>query len=137
MNHIEHARRLRPIIEQAVQSLEDDVAMKAVELYPEWTADTDYPNLHKVQRNGKLYRSIQAHRSQSGWEPENTAALWEQIDETHSGTVDDPIPYSGNMTLQNGVYYIQDGVVYKCNRDTVNPVHNTLAELVGLFVEVA
>lgn len=28
-------------------------------------------------------------------------------------------------------------VVYLCTRDTVNPVYNDLADLVGLYVEVA
>jgi hypothetical protein len=39
------------------------------------------------------------------------------------------------MALKNGKYYIQDGVIYLCNRDTGNPVYNALAELVGLYVE--
>jgi hypothetical protein len=39
------------------------------------------------------------------------------------------------MALENGKHYIQGGVIYLCNRDTVNPVYNPLAELVGLYVE--
>lgn len=53
------------------------------------------------------------------------------------GTLDDPIPYSGNMALESGKYYIQDGVAYRCTRDTVNPVYNALADLIGLYVEKA
>lgn len=41
------------------------------------------------------------------------------------------------MALENGKYYTQNGVVYLCNRDTVNPVYNALADLVGVYVEVA
>ena len=41
------------------------------------------------------------------------------------------------MALENGKYYIQDGVTYLCNRDTGNPVYNALSELVGLYVEIA
>ena len=78
---------------------------------------------------------MQAHTSQTGWEPENAASLWEEICESHVGTKDDPIPYSGNMALESGKYYIQDGFVYRCTRDTVNPVYNALADLVGLYVE--
>lgn len=48
---------------------------------------------------------------------------------------DDPIPYCGNMALESGKYYSQDGKVYKCTRDTGNPVYNALSELVGLYVE--
>ena len=64
------------------------------------------------------------------------AALYIVIDVAHSGTQDDPIPYNGNMALQSGKYYTQNNILYLCNRDTVNPVYNALAELVGLYVEV-
>ena len=52
-------------------------------------------------------------------------------------TQDDPIPYEGNMALENGKYYSRDGVVYRCTRDTGNPVFQALSDLVGLYVEVA
>ena len=128
--------RLRAIIETAVQSLSDSEALEAVTLHPAWAIGKDYPAGHKVQRNGRLWRCIQAHTSQTGWEPENAASLWEGIDETHDGTLYDPVPYEGNMALVAGLYYVQDGMVYLCNRDTVNPVHNALSELVGLYVEM-
>jgi hypothetical protein len=41
------------------------------------------------------------------------------------------------MALENGKHYEQDGVVYICTRDTVNPVYSALKDLVGLYVEVA
>ena len=128
---------LRSIIETAVQSLSDSEALEAVTLHPAWAIGKDYPAGHKVQRNGRLWRCIQAHTSQEGWEPENVASLWEGIDETHDGTLADPIPYEGNMALVAGTYYTQGGVVYLCTRDTVNPVHNALVDLVGVYVEVA
>ena len=64
------------------------------------------------------------------------AALYTVIDVAHSGTQDDPIPYNGNMALQSGKYYIENNILYLCNRDTATPVYNALAELVGLYVEV-
>ena len=65
-----------------------------------------------------------------------TESLYTRIDEQHDGTKYDPIPYNGNMALQSGKYYTQNNILYLCNRDTVNPVYNALAELVGLYVEV-
>ena len=97
--------------------------------------NTAYAVGYKVQRNGKLWRTRQAHTSQVTWEPENAASLWETINETHDGTIDDAIPYDGNMVLEKGKHYTQNNIIYLCNRDTVNPVHHTLAELVGLYVE--
>ena len=66
-----------------------------------------------------------------------TESMYTRIDEKHDGTKYDPIPYDGNMALVNGLYYTQGGVLYLCNRDTVNPVYHALSELVGLYVEVA
>ena len=127
------------LIRQSVNTLEvdDNTALRMMDFYPEWAENAAYSVGYKVQYGGKLWRVVQAHTSQVGWEPENTASLWEQINETHSGTMDDPIPYEGNMALTNGLYYVQDYVVYLCTRDTGNPVYNALTELVGLYVELA
>ena len=125
------------LIKQQINSLtvDDNAALRMREFYPDWAAGQDYPVGFKVQRGGALYKVLQAHTSQDGWEPENAPALWTEICESHAGTLDDPIPYSGNMALEAGKYYIQDYVVYLCTRDTGNPVYNALADLVGLYVE--
>ena len=129
----------RMLIAQQINTLtvDDNTALRMVAFYPEWAENMEYTAEYKVQRNGKLWRCIQAHTSQTGWEPENAASLWTEICESHAGTLEDPIPYSGNMALESGKYYMQDGKVYRCTRDTVNPVYNALSELVGLYVEEA
>lgn len=129
------AIRYRTVIETAAQSLDDKTALTVVNLHPVWVEGISYAVGFKVQHGGKLWRCIQAHTSLAGWEPENAASLWEQINETHSGTMEDPIPYEGNMVLKSGLYYVQSGVVYLCTRDTDIPVYNTLAELAGIYVE--
>ena len=140
--------RTRPLTESEVARLliakelnsltvDDNTALRMAEFYPEWASDTDYAVGFKVQHHSRLFRCLQAHTSQEGWEPENVPALWEEICETHDGTLYDPIPYDGNMALSAGLYYIQDHVIYLCTRDTGNPVYNQLAELVGLYVELA
>ena len=129
------AKQLRQLIEQLAVTLDDETALTGIELFPIWTIDRAYAIGDKVQRNGKLWRCIQAHTSQIGWEPENVASLWTEICESHVGTLEDPIPYSGNMALESGKCYSQDGKIYRCTRDTVNPVYHALSELVGLYVE--
>ena len=118
-------------------SVDDNTALRMTTFYPEWAANAEYTIGYKVQRSGRLWRCLQAHTSQAGWEPENAASLWTEICETHSGTPEDPIPYNGNMALESGKYYSQDSKIYRCTRDTVNPVYNALSELVGLYVEEA
>ena len=142
----EAAERHRPLTAEEVTALlikqqintldvDDQTALRMVEFYPEWAADVAYSAGYKVQHGGRLWRCLQAHTSQEGWEPENVPALWEEICETHDGSLYDPIPYEGSMALVSGKYYSQDGVTYLCNRDTVNPVYNPLRELVGIYVE--
>ena len=118
-------------------TVDDSTALRMLDFYPEWAEGTAYSVGYKVRKGGKLWRVVQAHTAQIGWEPENAASLWEQINETHAGTIDDPIPYSGNMALTAGLYYVQDWVIYLCTRDTGNPVYHALSELVGLYVEKA
>ena len=127
------------LIPQQINTLavDDNTALRMLDFYPEWAAGTAYTVGYKVRKDGKLWRVVQAHTSQVGWEPETAASLWEQINETHTGTLDDPIPYDGNMALTAGLYYMQDWVIYKCTRDTGNPVYHALNELVGLYVEKA
>lgn len=85
-----------------------------------------------------LYKTIQPELIiQAHYPPgKGTESLYTRIDEIHDGTLYDPIPYSGNMALENGKYYIEDGIVYLCNRDTGIAVYNKLADLVGIYVEV-
>ena len=117
------------------ESATDEQALKVPSLYPAWRPGMDCKAGDRVQRGGALYKALQDHTSQDGWEPENAPSLWTEICETHAGTLDDPIPYSGNMALEAGKYYSQSGAVYLCTRDTVNPVYSDLADLVGLYVE--
>ena len=92
-----------------------------------------------MQYNGELYKvkDGMGHTSQSDWNPDVAVSLFEKINETNAGTKADPIPYSGNMALEKGKYYIEDGIIYLCNRDTGIAIYNRLADLVGIYVEVA
>lgn len=127
----------RMLLTQQINTLvvDDNTALRMLEFYPEWREGVSYAVGFKVRRGDKLWRVRQAHTSQVGWEPEMVASLWEQICEIHEGTLEDPIPYSGNMALEDGKFYHQDYVIYRCFRDTGNPVTHPLAELVGLYVE--
>ena len=142
----ESAERTRPLTMEEVSrmiitrqinglTVDDSTALRMREFYPAWEAGIAYTAGFKVQHGGKLWRCLQAHTGQTGWEPENVPSLWTEICESHAGTLTDPIPYSGNMALEAGKYYSQNGAVYLCTRDTVNPVYSALADLVGLYVE--
>lgn len=132
------------LIRQQINTLavDDATALRMIEFYPPWESGKDYtsangcPVGYKATRNGRLWKLRQEHTSQDNWAPGETGteSLWEEICESHDGTKYDPIPYSGNMELEAGKYYIQSGKTYLCNRDTGNPVYHALADLVGLYV---
>lgn len=130
---------LRSLIEKATASLSDADALKGIELFATWVADTSYAQDVRLRYNGKLYRVRQAHTSSSIYPPGSTGteALYAEVEEPGQGdTPDNPIPYNNNMELIKDKYYSQDGVVYICTRSTGVPVYNPLSALVGLYVEV-
>ena len=144
----EYAERKRPLTESEISRMliakqintldvDDQTALRMRDYYPEWETDRSYTDGYKVQYGGKLYKTVTAHTSQADWTPDVAVTVFELIDETHDGSKFDPIPYEGNMTLENGKYYTQDGVTYICTRDTGNPVYHALKDLIGLYVDVA
>ena len=73
------ANRLRALIVLAAVSLPDEEALDGVELFEAWRPGTDYTAGERVRQGGKLYRCVQAHTSQDGWEPDKTPALWTEV----------------------------------------------------------
>ena len=139
MNYVTEARKLRPIIEQAMQSIDGNDALTARSMYPTFESIIGKTVKHgfKFTHGGKLWKTEQPEMTiQEHYAPGmGTESLYSEVCETHAGTLEDPIPYSGNMALESGKYYSQDGKIYRCTRDTVNPVYNALSELVGLYVD--
>ena len=62
---------------------------------------------------------------------------WKRVDEEHAGTKDDPIPYAPPMEIFKDKYYTQSKVLYKCIRDSGQPLSHNLSDLVGNYVEKA
>ena len=84
----------------------------------------------------KPWRVRQTHTPLEVYPPSlATASLYESIDKEHSGEVDDPIPYTPPMEIFNGKHYTEDGVVYRCTRDSGVALSHNLSALVGLYVE--
>lgn len=118
--------------------LPDTEAAKIPLCYDVWETEKAYKVGDRVECDGKLWKCRQAHTSQENWKPSiATASLWEVIDVEHAGTLEDPIPYDQTMTVYNGKYYLEDGIIYKCIRDSGQPLYATCASLVGNYFEVA
>lgn len=70
---------LRALIEKAAVSLPDEDALDGVELFPVWASGTEYVAEQRIRYGGKLYRCVQGHTAQEGWEPDKTPALWTEV----------------------------------------------------------
>lgn len=121
--------------------LTDKQSLQFKDLYPEWKTfiNQKLEVGFKVLYGDKLYKVRQTIEQVLENQPPSieTAALYEEINEKNQGTIEDPIPYNNNMELFNGMYYSQNGVVYKCTRNTEQPVYQDLSALVGIYVEIA
>lgn len=115
MDLIELARKLRPIIEQAAQSLPDETALNAVALFPKWDSATTYYSGQRVRCNGTLYSCLQAHTAQEDWAPEAAPSLWAKVLIPDPDTIpeweqpDSTNPYmTGDQVTHNGKTWVSD-----------------------------
>lgn len=121
--------------------LSDQESLEIKSLYPEWNTfvGKTVAKDTKLKYEDKLFKVVQEHLVQKQYPPSiNTASLYTQIVEDHSGTIEDPIPYpaDGNMVIYNGKYYIEKDIVYLCIRDSQQPLYTALANVVDNYVQV-
>ena len=116
----------------------DETALESMAVYPFWQPGATYEKDERVRYDGKLYRIMQAHTAQAHQPPSiDTASLYAEVTlATEGEDAQHPIEYHGNMELFNGKYYSQDGVTYRCTRNSAVPLYNPLAELVGTYVDM-
>lgn len=154
INHVQRLKRAKELIKQNTKEMNDLAlnavdALEVVDWFPTWGVDDGFREGDTIKKNtkfqheGKLFACLQDHTIMPHYYPSsNTASLYVEVTPEYTdageemGTMENPIPYEGNMILENGKYYSQDGVVYLCNRDTINPVYHALKDLVGLYVEI-
>lgn len=152
INHVQRLKRTKELIERNTKEMNElDLsavdALQVVDWFPKWGVDFKEGDTitkdTRFQFEGKLYKVLQDHVIMAHYEPSiNTASLYVEVTEDYNkngeemGTLENPIPYEGNMELENGKYYTQDDVVYLCNRDSGNPIYHNLRDLVGLYVEI-
>lgn len=113
----QRARELRSIIETAMTSVSDEVALSAPELFPAFdSGGHSYTTGDKFTYNGTVYKVLQSHTSQSDWTPETAPSLyakvliptdeegqqteipeWEQPDSTNPYMIGDQVYYDGKV----------------------------------------
>lgn len=144
MRPMEKAKLLRPVLEQAMQSVDDTTALEHPEMFPKWSdlvsEGRKVTKGFRFRHGGKLWRTEQAEYTfVETYEPgaAGLESLFSKVDESHAGTIEDPIPYEQNMEVYEGLYYSQHGVTYLCIRSSGQPLYHDLSALVGNYVEPA
>lgn len=111
-------------------------ALQVKDRYPEWKTGINVKTGERYRVDNVLWECIKEHTTQDNWKPSMaTASLWKVVDEEHKGTIEDPIIYIPPMEIFKDKYYIQNGIKYKCTRNSEQPLTHDLSALVGLYVE--
>lgn len=140
MSYLNGAKKLRAAMDTAGNALSDAQARTCKLIYWQWvdligtTATSGQRFLHG-ETLYKVRDDAAVHKFSREWEPGvTTAALYTAIDEAHSGTIDDPIPWVQPMELYANKYYTEGGKLYACWRDSGQPLAFSLSALVGTYV---
>ena len=131
--------KVKQLLQQQVAQQTDEEALENIELFPTWQSKlgVQVNQGDRLYFDDKLYKVLQTHTPQEDWRPDTTASLYVQvvIESGDTGTIDNPIPYSLNMELIEGKYYIEDDIKYLCTR-ALAASYWPLRDLVGQYVEV-
>ena len=112
-------------------AISDEMILQSAEVidYPEWEDAHSYNTVGEILKyNGNYYEVIAAHTSNGVAYPlETTFAYYRLIELTHTGTIDDPIPYPETagivVNVENGKYSSYKGKISLAKADMPNCVY--------------
>ena len=107
------AMQYRKKIEQAAVSLPDADALTVPEMFPHWEAGLSVVVDERMFYEDKLYRVVQAHTTQAGWEPDSTPALFTEVPKPGE------IPVWKQPTGAQDAYMTGDKVYYPTKEDDI------------------
>ena len=111
--------------------ISDAMILQSAEVidYPEYEDAHAYNTVGEIIKyNGRYYEIIAPHTSNAVSYPvETTFAYYRLVELTHTGTIDDPIPYPETagivVNVENGKYYSYKGKIYLAKADMPNCVY--------------
>lgn len=122
-------------------TISDEVALENIALFPDWKVGADLLIDDRVKYEGKLYRVLQAHTTQSTWTPTDALTLFQPIDITNDGSLERPFVAAVGMTYIKDKYYLDEtnSKVYRCTRDDTGngtTLYYVPSALVGVYFEL-
>lgn len=134
---VENLPEMNYAISMAKALMSDKQALNCISVFDAWESFIG-GSMEKGQRfkyQGELWKAINnidvvlEHQYPSI----DTAALYSRIDESHEGTLEDPIPYSQMMEVFKDKYYIEDGIIYLCIESSGQPLYASCKDLPRYF----
>lgn len=142
---LERVTEMKAPVQLALTYLSDEEALTVKELFPTYESLIGQ-TLSKGSRltyNGELYKTAQEVQVQEIYTPGavGTESLYTHIDESHAGTLEDPIPAQKNMEYIKGKYYIDGDTIYLMNREGMEDGEGVTlqylpSELIGHYFSV-
>lgn len=71
--------QLRSLMKPYINEVDDEVAVTVPALFDPWLPDIDVVVDERRFYGGKVYRCLQAHKTQADWTPDVTPALWKEV----------------------------------------------------------
>lgn len=105
--------------------LSDTVALSIPDILPRWDELLAVGNQIEsgvcLVYENQIYRVVQPVTPQSHQAPgtEGMLAIYRPIDNQHSGSLADPIPFAYGMDCNKDLYYIYKGEIYLCKSDMI------------------
>ena len=127
MSRVEKAREFRKRIEASTTvarkyvlatEMSEEEMSELIDLYDEWKIGESLAVGDIRQHNGKLFKVIQAHTTQSEWEPQNVPGLFNTIIPSQTEGGDQIIPdfvqpTGGHDSYKKGDKVVFEGKVYE------------------------
>ena len=121
-SNIQEIDKAKEAIKYSINSLDlsNNDAIKFKDYLPYWAdyINKSMPKDFKFQYNNQPYKTLQyINIVLENQTPDLVYALYAIINEEHEGTLEDPIPYVQQMSIEKGKYYIQYDVIYYAIQD--------------------
>lgn len=121
-SNIEQINEAKETIKYSINSLDlsNNDVIKYKDYLPDWNdyINKSMPKDFKFQYNNQPYQTLQyINVVLDNQTPDITYSLYKVINEEHDGTLEDPIPYTQQMAIEKGKYYIQYDIIYLAIQD--------------------
>lgn len=76
---LEQARQFRKLLENVTDEMPDEKILKFPAFVEKWQTGTEYEIGKRVEYGGTVYKVLQVHTSQEGWEPDKAVSLFAKV----------------------------------------------------------